>query len=327
MLLATTHLPHFPFFKRLTLDDKEVIHGFVSNFPSFTEFNFACMFAWDVSHPIMVSGLGENLVIKFIDFDTDTYYISLLGEDKIDESLDRIFRYCKNHQLEQAVHTVPSSTVKAILNKDKYQVVEDRDNHDYIYQTSNIAALNANKFRGKRNLVNRFQQKHGAVSVSCMLDLNDQNAVDQIYSVLEKWKPAISKSTNDLLIEFKAIQKALKNHQVLNLTAYGTYIEGSLEAFTIFEKVSQNTILIHFDKANREITGINEHMKHTFSKHLIDNDVELFNFSQDLGYEGLRTAKLSYHPAGFLKKYSIKPIDITSGRAKAHAKKLHGVHM
>ncbi|EPZ55659.1 hypothetical protein H477_3018 [[Clostridium] sordellii ATCC 9714] len=62
--------------------------------------------------------------------------------------------------------------------------------------------------------------------------------------------------------------------------------------------------VIHIEKANPEIRGLYPYINQQF---LVNEfpDVELVNREEDLGLEGLRKAKLSYHPCKFVEKYTV----------------------
>ena len=57
-----------------------------------------------------------------------------------------------------------------------------------------------------------------------------------------------------------------------------------------------------FEKALREYDGIYAVINNEFAKTL--TDYEFLNREEDLGLEGLRKAKLSYHPAIIYDRYS-----------------------
>ena len=89
------------------------------------------------------------------------------------------------------------------------------------------------------------------------------------------------------------------------MKVFGIYVDGALEAFSIGEKLKPNMALIHIEKANPEIRGLYPYINQKF---LVDEfpDVEFVNREEDLGIEGLRKAKLSYHPVRFAEKYTVR---------------------
>jgi hypothetical protein len=71
------------------------------------------------------------------------------------------------------------------------------------------------------------------------------------------------------------------------------------------EEVGRGRVfVIHFEKAvlKKEYTGIYQYVNQAFSA-VLPKRYELVNREQDLGEPGLRQAKESYRPVGFVKKY------------------------
>jgi hypothetical protein len=60
---------------------------------------------------------------------------------------------------------------------------------------------------------------------------------------------------------------------------------------------------VHFEKAIDEYKGIYQYINMTFAASLPDSYITI-NREQDLGDEGLKQAKETYRPCGFVKKYT-----------------------
>ncbi len=63
-------------------------------------------------------------------------------------------------------------------------------------------------------------------------------------------------------------------------------------------------LLIHFEKGNPEFKGIYQAINQFFLNHL-QHPYQTVNREQDLDDDGLRKAKLSYHPIDFIRKYQV----------------------
>ena len=82
---------------------------------------------------------------------------------------------------------------------------------------------------------------------------------------------------------------------------------GKVVAFTIGEPVGNSTFAVHFEKAFSEIQGAYPAINQLF----VQSEMEGFRYvnrEEDTGSEGLRKAKLSYHPAFLLEKYTAELI-------------------
>ena len=81
-------------------------------------------------------------------------------------------------------------------------------------------------------------------------------------------------------------------------------VDGVMAAYTVAEALTDETVVIHFEKGDTQYKGVYQAINQMFLAHL-DKGFRLVNREQDLDDEGLRKAKLSYHPVDFLKKYQI----------------------
>lgn len=298
-------IPQFPKFTKLDLNHKAVVDEFFERFPTYSEFSFANMFVWDVAKPIMLSILNDNLIIQFLDFKTQKYYLSLIGSNDIDDTIQELIHYSINNNLHPTLSTVPEHVISQIKNKTLLDINEDSNNSDYIISVPLLASLEGNDIEGKRQKVNHFIDTNKDKASFHRLDLTDPNTISQVRAVIEKWMSPLEKQPNDIIAEFAAIEKALKHHADVGLEAYGVSIDGKLEAFTIIEKVHGHTVIGHFEKGNRDFAGIYEYMNHSLCRYLNDEGYEYLNVCQDMGYDGLRKSKMSYRPISFHKKYDV----------------------
>ena len=80
--------------------------------------------------------------------------------------------------------------------------------------------------------------------------------------------------------------------------------DGAMVAYTVAEKLTRDSIVIHFEKGDTQYKGIYQAINQMFLAHSASH-FKLVNREQDLDDEGLRKAKLSYHPVDFISKYRI----------------------
>lgn len=105
--------------------------------------------------------------------------------------------------------------------------------------------------------------------------------------------------------EWEAIKKLLQHVERLQVQGGTILIDGKVEAFTIGERLNQTTAVVHIEKANPKIPGLYSVINQQFCEHAW-KDIPYINREQDLGDEGLRRAKLSYHPDRLIEKYRIE---------------------
>lgn len=185
---------------------------------------------------------------------------------------------------------------------DRFEYIEERNNFDYIYDGESLRTLAGRKNQKKRNHLNSFVKEYGDRVEYKKLEEAD---FDECINLLKEWSKD-KKESIELDSEFKAIKRIFKNYEKLKdtLKISGIYIDSKLEAFSIGEMLNDNMAVIHVEKANADIRGLYPYINQQFLLNEF-SDVEFVNREEDLGIEGLRKAKLSYHPVKFAEKYTV----------------------
>ncbi len=178
---------------------------------------------------------------------------------------------------------------------------DERAHWDYIYDVKALIELKGKRFHKKKNLVNQFRKKYAYQYVSF-----DAEMIDIALAMQEDWCTwRDCESSEALSAENRAISQILDNWKTLyGLTGGALLVGKEMVAYTIAEQLSQDTIVIHFEKGNPDYKGAYQAINQMFLEHN-GEQFDFVNREQDLGDEGLRKAKLSYHPVDFVKKYRV----------------------
>lgn len=78
-------------------------------------------------------------------------------------------------------------------------------------------------------------------------------------------------------------------------------VHGEVVAFCLAEPICDDTIVVHIEKAYADIEGAYPMINQQFVQHEA-MDFKYVNREDDVGEEGLRRAKLSYHPIFLVEK-------------------------
>ena len=178
---------------------------------------------------------------------------------------------------------------------------DERAQWDYVYDVKELIELKGNRFHKKKNLVNQFKKKYDYQYISF-----DEKMIDMALAMQEDWCTwRDCESSEALSAENRAISKILDNWQMINgLTGGALLVDNEMVAYTIAEQLSKDMIVIHFEKGNPDYKGAYQAINQMFLEHN-GEPFEFVNREQDLGDEGLRKSKLSYHPVDFIKKYRV----------------------
>ncbi|MBR2283063.1 MAG: DUF2156 domain-containing protein [Ruminococcus sp.] len=175
----------------------------------------------------------------------------------------------------------------------------DRDNSDYIYRVSDLAQLPGRKYHGKRNHLARFRELEYEYA-----PITDKNADECIVFLTQTYNGLDDKSDRGILAEQFAIDTFFRYFGVLGLKGGVISCGGKTAAVTIGEPLNSDTFCVHIEKADTSYNGIYAGINSYFVQSEMTG-FEYVNREEDMGIEGLRKAKLSYHPAYLLEKYII----------------------
>lgn len=176
-----------------------------------------------------------------------------------------------------------------------------RDHWDYLYRVEDLVALAGNRFHKKKNLVSQFKRQYAFTYLPFGPEL-----VAQALAMQQSWCTWRDCEANDTLAaENRVIARVLDHWEALGTLIGGAItIEGRMIAYTLAEALGPDMLVIHFEKADQQVKGAYQAINQMF---LADQGqgFATANREQDLGDEGLRKAKLSYHPVGYIEKFSM----------------------
>lgn len=237
----------------------------------------------DVSgYPVIVGKYRNSLFSVIVPFYLESYPIN------------EIYTEIKTKLGTEKIRVSPLVADQAEEIKAHYtdaEIILSRDLSDYFYNTSDLINLSGKKFHQKRNHVNSFTSKYSHTYIPVSTDDPDslkllKNACDTLYD---------PNSGEDFADEYIAINELIGNFEALGLSAGVIISDGIPVAYSIGEHMSQDTALIHIEKANKNFSGSFAAINKMFAAHEF-SDTLFINREEDMGLEGLRKAKLSYHP-------------------------------
>ena len=291
-------LPLFPEYTPLTIDLKNELQAELSLAPDgISEFTFADLYLFRTRYQYRVSGLEDKtLIISGVqpphgDGEEAKKFFMTPRKAPGRQVLEQLFQthdYWKN---------IPESILedrRKDLEEWGVEFAEDRDNFDYLYLRTDLAELPGKKFHKKRNLVAQFLKSYTYEEKPLTPDL-----LPDAKKILDCWYEC---RCNDA--DYKACDEALDSFPDLNLEGMLLYIEGKPAAWCLGEPVAQGRIFtIHFEKAIEDYKGIYQYLNKAYAAALPESFFYI-NREQDLGDEGLRQAKMTYRPSGFVRKYT-----------------------
>ncbi len=182
-----------------------------------------------------------------------------------------------------------------------YQITYDRDVADYLYTFDTLANLSGKKLHAKRNHINRFLENYPDYEYE---RINGKNWSECLL-LLEDWEDASSDAhLEEKLQEQKIIRYALEHRKRLGMIGALIRVHGRVVAFTLGEAVTDDTFVIHFEKAYADVQGAYAMINREFVKREL-TAYSYINREEDMGIPGLRQAKLSYQPCSLIEKGTV----------------------
>lgn len=175
---------------------------------------------------------------------------------------------------------------------------EDRDFFDYIYRREDLATLSGKKYHAKRNHIAAFERN----APYTYEEIDESNIADCI-AMDAVWKAEnLDKNPVELEHEQQALMRAFDHYQALDFRGALLRVDGEVAAFTLGEAMGSRIFCTHFEKAFARIRGAYPMINREFAARSLSG-FSMINREEDTGDEGLRKAKLSYHPVKLLVKY------------------------
>ncbi|MCX5749543.1 MAG: phosphatidylglycerol lysyltransferase domain-containing protein [Candidatus Saganbacteria bacterium] len=291
-------IPQFPGFKPLKKEDKPVFEEYYSKRPlEMSDYTFTNFFIWRLADNTELTLVNGNLCAYVTAPDRKRYFMMPLGENKMEDTLMK----CLSTGT-AVIRTNKYFVDRYIRKNPAFKAEEDRDNFDYIYLAKDLMELKGKKYDGKRNHINSFL-KSGSFEYEDM----DSVHIGECIALNEKWclgKKRESEEFPNIECEGAVVKEALLNFKFLGLKGGVIKINGRIKAFSLGERLNDDTAAIHIEKADPAIRGLSQLINREFARNAWSS-FTFINREQDMGHAGLRKAKLSYHPVKMVSKFNI----------------------
>jgi uncharacterized protein len=182
-----------------------------------------------------------------------------------------------------------------------FAVREDRAVSNYLYGADSLAKLAGRKYSKKRNLLAQASNLYSWTSQKLTPAM-----IDSCFSILESIRAEENPAMEGMLVrEVAALECTLKHLDEFGQQGILISVDGRAVAFSIFEAISPTTVAVHFERALRSYKGLYQVINCETAKVVAAQGFEFINREEDLGNEGLRDAKMSYHPIEIVPAYEL----------------------
>lgn len=293
-------------FRTIELEDRDTINLYLGkqNYRA-SDLCFTNLYSWGKKFNTQFAVENGWLFIRFKDNYDRNSYLKPIGGGDIREGIDRII---EDHEQFDSVFQIRGLTKAMIAKIDEampgrfdYQL--NMSVSDYIYTSEKLIHLKGKKLQSKRNHINRFKRENEWEYRSLS---DNPDMVQASKEALDKWME-LNRQDKDpsLVYDDFATTLMLQHFDYLQLKGGAILVDGEVIAFTIGEALTNDTFIVHVEKAFNTIHGAYTIINQQFAENAAA-EFTYINREEDMGMENLRRAKLSYQPDILLEKYNAR---------------------
>ncbi len=293
-------------FKEITLEDRQWMDPlFQMGKRGSLDYNFTTCFVWRYIYNYHIARLGDYLILR--SEPKDPTYLFPAGQGPLTPVIQAMAEDAKSLGAPLRFNTVLAGDKTRLEEAfpGKFEFTLSRDAADYIYETQSLATLSGKKLAAKRNHIHRFLDNHPTWQYEPIHrdNISDVQQMHMAWCLQAGCQSDGTLADSGLSDEYCAVEQALKHFYELRLSGGLIRAESRVIAFSMGDPLNEDTFLVHFEKAYSDIQGAYPMINQQFILHNC-MDYAYVNREEDAGVEGLRHAKMSYHPHLLVEKYT-----------------------
>ena len=293
-------------FKPITLQDRDLINRFLSkqNYRA-SDLCFTNLYCWGSKFDTRYAVEDGWLFIRFRDNNGRNSYLKPIGEGDIRVGVQTII---EDHKQFDTLFQMRGLTRKMTdeIEAAMPGLFDDSLFWSFfydIYTTEKLTHLKGKKLQSKRNHINRFMRENDWKYKSLT---GHPEIVKECKAMLDDWME-MNREEKDpsLTYDDHATTLMLDHFEELQLRGGLICVNSRIAAFTIGEPLTEDTMIVHVEKAFTTIHGAYTIINQQFAEHETEGYTYI-NREEDMGIENLRKAKLSYQPDILLEKFNAR---------------------
>lgn len=286
-------------FKQFSIEDKQQIQeyyskygrihcdsSFVANYCSLDRYKFE----WCIEDGFLLQ--------RFISDNNDLQYFEPMGDGDVTSIIRLLEEDAINNGTRLTICGVTHSFVSEMNKKypGRWYFHSDRRYADYIYDISKLKCLKGKRYKTIRYKINHF---------AALYEFHYENLTPSIFKdcidLENKWitkkRESISsyQLEKDIQDELVFIKRSFNNFKELQITGGALFVGDSLVAFAMGAPINESVFNLDITKGDTDYVGVYEMLIHQFVKHLGES-FKYLDYEWDCGIDGLRNAKMNYHP-------------------------------
>jgi len=290
-------------FTQVTLESKPLFDKHYKKYPPIHSDNvFATMVAWNEYAHYEYVFFDDTLILK-VTVDGIVQFRPPIGRFN-KETFDILMKLAKKDGSEYPISLITDDVKEWIeKNYNSISFAALPEYADYVYRCKDLASLEGSDYRKIRNRLNKFVKnfKYETETIS-------EGNISEVKQFLKRW--CIWRECEDdplLSYEKKAVMFSTDHFTELGLSGIAIRVNDHIEAISIFEQMSPDTVVVHFEKGSPHYDGIYKVVNMETAR-IVEGDVAFINRESDMGNPGLRKAKKSYRPHHMIQVYKMENV-------------------
>ena len=274
-------------------------------------YTFLASHLWRNDYNLYWEVIGDYLCLAFVGvFDGETVGSMAMpmtrtgtyDPDKLRQTILEVKRRYDERSIPFMIRNIPGHMVP-IVEEALGGMVEfehDRDMDEYVYEKERLIKLNGRALHKKKNHLNYFLKTYEYEACPITREM-----LPELVSLAERVRARKDRSEEELRsldIEKNAIDEIMHYLDEPYIYTMAVYIDGVLEAYALGERLSPDTAVEHFEKANTEFRGLYQVICREFCRSLPE-EIVYINREEDMGLPNLRYAKEALKPHHLAEKY------------------------
>ena len=184
-----------------------------------------------------------------------------------------------------------------------FDIQFDAGEADYIYSLEHLHSFAGGKLRKRHNQVRQFEREYaGRYQVR---ELTDKD-IPQVCQMAGRVSNAYwdSESGQEERAAFGRLAECWQD-SLQHLMGIGLWVDDSLVGFSIGSALNEQTVDVHFEKADHAFCGCGAKLTAAMVEYLLEHNWLYMNREQDMNLEGLRRAKQALDPDQLYKRMKI----------------------
>ena len=267
------------------------------------EYTFGNVYIWKDYYATQIALLDDSEIIVRFNRQVEGYLFPC-GIRDLQRTIEQMITDSEQRAKAFRLVAVSSADVEQLqqLFPGRFLFSANRDFSEYVYNSSDLIQLAGKRYHSKRNHISRFISEYPDYTFE---EITPEN-IREVQNMSEQWyKEALSARLDESLIQEKtATDNAIRDHFRLGFSGLLIRAAGRVIAFAMGEPVNDRTFCVHIEKALSEINGAYAIINRDYAAHFCP-EYAFINREDDVGQQGLRRSKLSYHPAYLIDKYIV----------------------